>query len=111
SALLAHDAKHPLAGKLVTELLAHRQGGTWRTTQDSAFSLLAIDRYWRAQEREVPHFEAAVWLGEKPLFSQAFVERSTAAEVVSVDMKALRNAGTLDLVFQRKAAKGGAAAG
>src|SRR5690606_28478118 len=29
SALLAHDANHPLAGKLVTELLAHREGGTW----------------------------------------------------------------------------------
>src|SRR5690606_20565848 len=76
SALLSHDPEHPLAGKLVTELLARRAGGTWRTTQDSAFALLAIEQYWRALEPESPRFDATVWVGEEALHSQPFRGRS-----------------------------------
>jgi uncharacterized protein YfaS (alpha-2-macroglobulin family) len=101
SALLTEKPSHPLAGKLVAELLQRRESGTWRTTQESAFALLAIDQYWRAQEKETPRFEARVWVGETPLIQQTFDGRSTKASVQHVGMDKLTAAGGLDVIFQR----------
>ena len=39
-----------------------RRGGTWRTTQETAWSLIALDDYRHAQEKEAPDFEAKVML-------------------------------------------------
>lgn len=101
SALLTEKPSHPLAGKLVAELLMRRDGGTWRTTQESAFALLAIDQYWRAQEKATPRFEARVWVGDTPLIRQTFEGRSTRAVVEHVAMAKLTQAGGLDVVFER----------
>lgn len=101
SALLTEKPDHPLAGKLVAELLLRREGGTWRTTQDSAFALLAINQYWKAQEREKPRFDAKVWVGETLIASQTFEGRSTKAVTSEVPMSKLSQAGGLDVVFER----------
>jgi uncharacterized protein YfaS (alpha-2-macroglobulin family) len=101
SALLTENPSHPLAGKMVTELLLRREGGTWRTTQESAFALLAIDQYWRAQEKEVPRFEARVWAGETQLVRHAFEGRSTQAVTQHIPMQDLAKAGGMDVVFER----------
>lgn len=101
SALLTEEPEHPLAGKLVAELLLRREAGTWRTTQESAFALLAIDQYWKAQEKEKPRFEARVWVGETQLVKHAFEGRSTKAVVEQIPMANLAEAGGLDLVFER----------
>ncbi|HVY45881.1 MAG TPA: MG2 domain-containing protein [Minicystis sp.] len=77
-ALLAARPGHPLASKLARGLLADRRGGTWRTTQETAFALLALDDYRRVQEKETPDFDAHVFLGETPIFEAAFHGRSTA---------------------------------
>jgi hypothetical protein len=57
-------------------LLAVRRGGTWRNTQETAWSLLALDDYRKAQEKVVPDFTAHVFLGETELFKAAFQGRS-----------------------------------
>lgn len=102
-ALLSDNPKHPMAGKLVAEVLAQREGGSWRTTQESAFALLAIDRYWKSQEKERPQFEAKVWVGDKPLLQHAFQGRSTKAVVSEVSMATLQANSSLDVVFERGA--------
>ena len=40
-------------GRLTKELLASRAGGHWRTTQENAWALLALSRYFALVEREV----------------------------------------------------------
>jgi hypothetical protein len=77
SALLAREPEHPLAGRLATDLLGRRVGGSWRTTQESAFTLLALDAYRRAQETNTPNFEARVWAGDDLLVAQTFQGRSS----------------------------------
>jgi hypothetical protein len=62
-ALLAVDPKHALGAPLARGLLAQRRGGTWRTTQETAYALLALDAYRRAQEARPADFVAKAWLG------------------------------------------------
>ncbi|HMJ16320.1 MAG TPA: MG2 domain-containing protein, partial [Polyangiaceae bacterium] len=50
-ALLAARPQHALAAALARGLLSERRNGTWRTTQESAYALLALDAYRRAQEQ------------------------------------------------------------
>jgi hypothetical protein len=101
SALLTEKPDHALAGKLVAELLLRRDGGTWRTTQESAFALLAINQYWKAQEQDTPRFDAKVWVGNSVLLHQTFEGRSTKAVTSEVPMEKLGQAGGLDVVFER----------
>ncbi len=67
SALLAVDAHHALAERLVKTLLDARHHGEWRSTQESAFVLLALDKYRRVREPSVPRFDAKMWLGNRLL--------------------------------------------
>ena len=45
--------KHREVGRLTKELLASRRNGHWRTTQENAWALLALSRYFTLVEREV----------------------------------------------------------
>lgn len=74
--ILAARPAHALASKLAMGLLAVRRGGTWRNTQETAWSLLALDDYRKAQEKVEPDFTAHVFLGEAELFRAAFHGRS-----------------------------------
>jgi alpha-2-macroglobulin len=75
-ALLAAKADHPMAARLAMGLLAARRGGTWRSTQETAWALLAIDDYRKAQEKTEPDFVAHVFLGDTELLSANFHGRS-----------------------------------
>ncbi len=46
--------------RLVKELLAGRVNGRWRTTQENAWALLALSRYFSAVEREVKPVEGSL---------------------------------------------------
>ncbi|MEA3207285.1 MAG: alpha-2-macroglobulin [Chthoniobacter sp.] len=50
----------PEVGRLVKELLASRVNGHWRTTQENAWAMLALSRYYRTIEREVKPVEGAL---------------------------------------------------
>lgn len=77
--LLAARPAHPMAAKLAMGLLSDRKGGAWRTTQESAWALLALNDYRKVQEKAEPHFVARVFLGEREVFSTAFEGRSLEA--------------------------------
>jgi uncharacterized protein YfaS (alpha-2-macroglobulin family) len=83
-ALVAMDKNHPLAARLAKGLLALRKGGTWRSTQETAWSLLALDDYRHAQEKDPPDFEAAVFLNDTQIFTAPFHERTTRAATTSL---------------------------
>jgi len=60
--------KDPLVARLTQELLAARVHGAWRTTQENAWALLALSRYFASVEGEVKPVDGILTRGaaEKP---------------------------------------------
>ena len=56
------------SSKLARGLLAMRSGGRWKSTQEAAWSLLALDDYRKVAEAMPPDFDAAVFLGQAQIF-------------------------------------------
>ncbi|MCM2257594.1 MAG: MG2 domain-containing protein [Vicinamibacteria bacterium] len=102
--LLAAEPKHPLVEKLVAGLQAARVSGRWATTQENAFVLLALARYFRAFEKDAPNFTAAAWLGAASIGEASFRGREAAAQQWTVPMDALQAAGGGDLVLAKQGA-------
>ncbi|NLE85426.1 MAG: hypothetical protein GX607_03405 [Myxococcales bacterium] len=70
--LLAARKDHPLGARLARGLLASRKGGTWRSTQETAFALLALDDYRTAQEAVKPDFVARLWFDREKVAEYDF---------------------------------------
>ncbi len=88
-ALIADQPASDLVPKLVAGLLGHRTAGRWATTQENAFVLLALGRYFDTYEAVTPDFTARLWLGEDFAGEQAFHGRSTDRRHLVVPMTAL----------------------
>jgi uncharacterized protein YfaS (alpha-2-macroglobulin family) len=73
--------------KLVKGLLAHRTAGRWHNTNENAFVLLALDRYFNTYEKVTPDFVARVWLGDRFAGQHAFKGRTTEYSEVKVPMQ------------------------
>jgi hypothetical protein len=91
--LVTVDRGHPLASRIARGLLGMRRGGRWRSTQETAWSLLALDEYRKAQESGTPAVDAEVFLGEARVLSESFRERTVKPAVKSLDMKQILAAG------------------
>ena len=74
-ALAAIEPRGALLPRLARGLLGMRKGGKWSSTQDAAWSLLALDDYRRVAEASVPDFDAIVYLNQEPVYSAPFHER------------------------------------
>jgi uncharacterized protein YfaS (alpha-2-macroglobulin family) len=88
-ALIADQPDSDLIPKLVAGLLGHRTAGRWATTQENAFVLLALGRYFDTYESTPPDFTARLWLGEDFAGELAFHGRSTDRQHLLVPMAAL----------------------
>jgi uncharacterized protein YfaS (alpha-2-macroglobulin family) len=75
--------------KLVKGLLGHRKAGRWYNTQENAFVLLALDRYFATYEKVTPDFVARVWLGDKFAGEHAFKGRTTEYSDIGIPMRFL----------------------
>jgi alpha-2-macroglobulin len=73
--------------KLVKGLLAHRKQGRWQNTNESAFVLLALDRYFNTYEKVTPDFIARVWLGDRFAGQHAFKGRTTEFSETKIPMQ------------------------
>lgn len=93
-ALIADQPQSDLISKLVRGLLAHRKQGRWANTQENAFALLALDRYFRTYEKTAPDFVARVWLNEAAANAQEFKGRTTDRRELIVPMKYLAEQST-----------------
>ncbi len=92
-ALIADDPKNELVSRLARGLLAMRHGGTWRSTQETAWALVALDEYRKAQEASVPNFDARFFLGDDKIFDAAFHQRSYGAKSDSIGAAKLFSSG------------------
>jgi uncharacterized protein YfaS (alpha-2-macroglobulin family) len=75
-ALVAANPRTPLGPRLARGLLAAREGGRWRSTQEAAWALLALDDYRRAQEPPGAQFDARVFFGPDLAFEAKFDKKS-----------------------------------
>jgi len=103
-ALISEAPDSSLIPKLVKGLLAHRKAGRWSNTQENAFILLALDRYFATYEKATPDFVARVWLGDHFAGEQTFRGRSTEQRELRVPMTwlATNASGTRDLVLGKE---------
>jgi uncharacterized protein YfaS (alpha-2-macroglobulin family) len=90
-ALIGDQPNSDLIPKLVRGLLDHRTAGRWESTQENAYVLLALDRYFRTYEKVTPNFIARVWLGDNYAGEHSFVGRTTEKYQVNIPMSYLTN--------------------
>ncbi|OIP41315.1 MAG: hypothetical protein AUK47_06530 [Deltaproteobacteria bacterium CG2_30_63_29] len=87
--LLRSNPDSDLIPKLADGLLAGREQGRWRTTQENVFVLLALEAYFDAYEQTPPDFLARTWLGDEFGGEQEYKGRAAAANVLEVPMAEL----------------------
>jgi alpha-2-macroglobulin len=101
-ALIGDQPKSDLIPKLVEGLLGHRKAGRWESTQENAFVLLALDRYFSAYEKTTPDFVARTWLGARYAGEHAFRGRTTERHHLEIPMRTLaETAGAADLTLAK----------
>ena len=103
-ALIGDQPKSDLIPKLVEGLLAHRKAGRWENTQENAFVLLALDRYFETYEKTTPDFVARTWLGARYAGEHAFRGRTTERHHVDIPMRSLSEIGPVDLILAKDGA-------
>lgn len=105
-ALIADQPQSDLIPKVARGLLAHRTRGRWENTQENAFVLLALDRYFQTYEKATPDFVARAWLGDAYAGEQQFRGRSTDRQQFDVPMRYLaeHGAGEQNLTLQKEGA-------
>lgn len=102
-ALIKDQPENELIPKIVRGLLAHRKKGRWENTQENAFILLALDRYFETYEKTTPNFTARVWVGQSYAGEQLFRGRSTDRNEIKVPMRELaRNASRQELIVAKE---------
>jgi uncharacterized protein YfaS (alpha-2-macroglobulin family) len=86
-AMIGDQKDNTIIPKLVKGLLAHRKEGRWHNTNENAFVLLALDRYFNTYEKVTPDFVARIWLGDRFAGQHAFKGRTTEYSDVKVPMQ------------------------
>lgn len=103
-ALIGAEPQSDIIPKLVRGLLGHRTAGRWGNTQENAFILLALDRYFATYEKATPDFVARAWLGTKSAGEHKFKGRTTEQHRIDVPMQTLLKEGEKDLVLAKTGA-------
>ncbi|MBK6769906.1 MAG: hypothetical protein IPG72_13030 [Ardenticatenales bacterium] len=85
-ALMTAQPDSDLILKVARGLLDSRERGRWGNTQDNAFVLLALDRYFRTYEADEPDFTARVWLGDAFAGEARFQGRSADRQQIDVPL-------------------------
>ncbi|HQU81869.1 MAG TPA: alpha-2-macroglobulin family protein [Pyrinomonadaceae bacterium] len=103
--LNANSSFTDLIPKLARGLLESRDHGRWSSTQENAFVLLALDKYFHVYEKVTPDFVAKVWLGNNYAGEQKFVGRTTETRLTNVPMELLQSGNpTQNLVLDKQGA-------
>src|SRR5512140_2784060 len=79
-----------------------RGDGTWRSTQEAAFGLMALAEVVRTKEKDVPDFTAKVALGGKSLAEERFKGRSMEVREKHVPMAELAKLSGGKLTFRKE---------
>ncbi|HSO41088.1 MAG TPA: alpha-2-macroglobulin family protein, partial [Labilithrix sp.] len=99
--MIGDDPTATLIPKLAKGLLAHRTAGRWSSTQENAFVLLALARYFETYEKTTPDFVARVWLGDRFAGEHAFKGRTTERSNVGIPMSVVAASAPGELVLAK----------
>jgi hypothetical protein len=92
---------HDLAPKLAKGLLAHQKQGRWGNTQENVFAALALRAYFDHYEKDVPSFDARVFLGAVLALDGSYHGRTTQQASTTVPMRYLAEHPRESLVVQK----------
>ena len=96
------DAANPVTAQAVRWLMAHRESGHWYTTQETAWSLIALTNWMSASNEYDTNYEYAVGLnGEMLDQGNATKENLTDTVNLKVELKDLLKEAANYLVFTR----------
>ncbi len=95
------DPKNDVIPKLVTGLLGHRKAGRWYNTQENAFVLIALDKYFRTYENTAPDFIARAWLGADYAGEHTYKGYNVERQEVRIPMKQLASLGNGNLTISK----------
>ena len=102
-ALIQDQPDSDLIPKVVNGLLAHRTAGRWGNTQENAFVLLALDRYFNTFEAQTPDFVARIWLGDTYAGEHVYAGRTTDRHETQIPMSYLvENSATQNLILSKE---------
>ena len=105
--LIDDQPKSDLIPKIVRGLMAHRKRGRWGNTQENAFVLLALDKYFHRYEKRTPNFVARVWLGNQYAGEHRFRGRTTETHQIDIPLSALPpSPSQIDKLFLQKDGRG-----
>jgi uncharacterized protein YfaS (alpha-2-macroglobulin family) len=79
----------PLIRGIVRWMMNAREKGRWGNTQENAWAMQGLVKYYRRFESELPDFTAVVRFGESELASEAFKGRSATAVMHDLSMPEL----------------------
>lgn len=97
------SADDSLIPKIVRGLLANRTKGRWSSTQENAFVLLALDKYFQTYEKATPNFVSKIWLGNAYAGEQKFVGRTTSSNLINIPMNYLQSTNaTQNLIMDKQ---------
>ncbi|MCL2825606.1 MAG: hypothetical protein FWD57_16560, partial [Polyangiaceae bacterium] len=99
-ALLAADKNHSLAVPMARGILAARKNGSWRSTQETAYALLALDEYRKSHEPSHPDFLATAWLADDRLTQQHMAGKGISTFDLSIPSGRVAKSGGTNLVFR-----------
>lgn len=99
-ALAARD-KHPLLPELARGLLRARQNGKFRTTQEGAWALLALDDYRRVAEPAPPRFDASFSIGSQVLGKTSFGPKQALSQRFELPIANLLPHAASPLTFEK----------
>lgn len=105
-AMIDDEPNSNLIPKIVNGLLAHRKRGRWGNTQENAFVLLALDKYFNKYEKKTPDFVARVWLGDQFAGEHKFKGRTTERHHIDVPMKYVVEQGKAQKLYLQKDGSG-----
>jgi alpha-2-macroglobulin len=103
-ALITDKPKSDLIPKVVRGLLAHQKQGRWQNTQENAFVLLAMDRYFHQYEKVTPNFVSRIWFGDAFAGQHAFKGRTTDKHAIEIPMAHVAKVGKGDVVIDKQGA-------
>lgn len=102
NAFVQMDAANPVTAQAVRWLMAHRDSGHWYTTQETAWSLIALTNWMSASDEYNTEYAYAIGLNGKAL-DQGNVTKENLTETVKlkIELKELLKDSANYLVFTR----------
>ena len=99
--LIETGVENPLIPQIARWVVAKRESGHWRSTQEDLYGLYALNDYYRAYEAESPDLGFRVALDARTVLEGTFRQRRAVAKEVKVGLSALRAGTTVPLTVTK----------